>query len=31
MGHFTVTAATLEEALEKAEYARGILKIGGKN
>ena len=29
MGHFTVTAATLDEALEKAEYARGILKIGG--
>ena len=30
MGHFTVTAATLEEALEKAEYARGLLKIGGE-
>jgi len=29
MGHFTVTAATVEEALKKAEYARGILKIGG--
>jgi len=28
MGHFTVTAATLNEALEKAEYVRGILKIG---
>jgi len=28
MGHFTVTAATLDEALEKAEYARGLLKIG---
>ena len=31
MGHFTVTAATLEEALEKAEYARTILKVGGAN
>ena len=31
MGHFTVTAATLEEALEKAEYARGVLKISGAN
>jgi len=29
MGHFTVTAATLEDALEKAEYVRGILKIRG--
>lgn len=29
MGHFTVTAATLEDALEKAEYARTVLKIGG--
>ena len=31
MGHFTVTAATLEDALEKAEYVRGILKIHGEN
>ena len=31
MGHFTITAATLEEALEKAEYVRGILKITGEN
>jgi len=30
MGHFTVTAATLEDAIEKAEYIRGLLKIGGK-
>jgi len=30
MGHFTVTASTLEEALEKAEYARTILKIHGE-
>jgi 5-(carboxyamino)imidazole ribonucleotide synthase len=29
MGHFTVTAATLEDALEKAEYVRARLKIGG--
>ena len=29
MGHFTVTAATLDEALKNAEYVRGILKIGG--
>jgi 5-(carboxyamino)imidazole ribonucleotide synthase len=29
MGHFTVSAPTLEEALERAEYARGILKISG--
>ena len=29
MGHFTVTAASLDEALEKAEYARNILKIHG--
>ena len=31
MGHFTVTADTTEQALEKAEYARTILKIGGAN
>ena len=31
MGHFTVTAATLEDALKKAEYVRGILKIHGEN
>ena len=31
MGHFTVTAITLDEALKNAEYARTILKIGGKN
>ena len=30
MGHFTVTAATAEEAIKKAEYARAILKIGGE-
>ncbi|MDR1626827.1 MAG: 5-(carboxyamino)imidazole ribonucleotide synthase [Spirochaetia bacterium] len=29
MGHFTITAATLEEALEKAQYARSVLKITG--
>ena len=29
MGHFTVTASTLDEALSRAEYVRGILKIGG--
>ncbi|MCL2232458.1 MAG: 5-(carboxyamino)imidazole ribonucleotide synthase [Treponema sp.] len=29
MGHFTVTGTTLEEALEKAEYARAVLKVGG--
>ena len=29
MGHCTITAATLSEALEKAEYVRGILKITG--
>ena len=29
MGHFTVTADTLEEALKKAEHARSILKVGG--
>ncbi|MDR1933289.1 MAG: 5-(carboxyamino)imidazole ribonucleotide synthase [Spirochaetales bacterium] len=29
MGHFTVTAATQAEAIEKAEYARSILKIHG--
>ena len=29
MGHFTVTAPTVEEAIAKAEQARGILKIGG--
>ena len=31
MGHFTVTGATLEEALEKAEHARAVLKIGGSD
>ncbi|MDR0512691.1 MAG: 5-(carboxyamino)imidazole ribonucleotide synthase [Treponema sp.] len=31
MAHFTVTGNTMEEALEKAEYARNILKIGGAN
>jgi 5-(carboxyamino)imidazole ribonucleotide synthase len=31
MGHFTVTGATLDEAIKKAEYARTILKIRGKN
>jgi len=31
MGHFTVTAATLDEAIKKAEHVRTILKIGGKN
>ena len=30
MGHFTVCAGTLDEALEKAEYVRTILKIGGQ-
>jgi len=30
MGHFTVTASTLEDAVKKAEYARTILKIKGK-
>jgi 5-(carboxyamino)imidazole ribonucleotide synthase len=30
MGHFTVTADKLEDALEKAEYVRGLLKIEGK-
>ena len=30
MGHFTVTAATVEEALAKAEHAKAVLKIGGK-
>jgi len=29
MGHFTVTAATLEDALERAECVRGLLKIFG--
>jgi 5-(carboxyamino)imidazole ribonucleotide synthase len=29
MGHFTVTAATLDDAIEKAEFVREILKIGG--
>jgi 5-(carboxyamino)imidazole ribonucleotide synthase len=29
MGHFTLTAGTLDEALEKAEYARSLLKIRG--
>jgi len=29
MGHFTVTADSIKEALDKAEYVRGILKIGG--
>ena len=31
MGHFTVTAPTLDKALEKAEYIRTILKIYGEN
>jgi len=30
MGHFTVTAATLDEAIEKCEYVRTILKISGE-
>jgi len=30
MGHFTVTANTLEEAIKKSEYVRSILKIHGK-
>ncbi|MCL2800840.1 MAG: 5-(carboxyamino)imidazole ribonucleotide synthase [Treponema sp.] len=30
MGHFTVTADTLEEAIKKSEYVRSILKIHGK-
>jgi 5-(carboxyamino)imidazole ribonucleotide synthase len=29
MGHFTVTASLLDEALKKAEYIRSILKIKG--
>ncbi|MDR1625397.1 MAG: 5-(carboxyamino)imidazole ribonucleotide synthase [Spirochaetia bacterium] len=29
MGHFTLTADTLEEALENAERARAVLKAGG--
>ncbi|MCL2601681.1 MAG: 5-(carboxyamino)imidazole ribonucleotide synthase [Treponema sp.] len=29
MGHFTVTADSLEEALEKADFARAVLKISG--
>jgi 5-(carboxyamino)imidazole ribonucleotide synthase len=29
MGHLTVTAETLDEALEKARYARSVLKITG--
>ena len=28
MGHFTVTADTLEDALQKAQYIRSILKVG---
>ena len=31
MGHYTVTAPTLEEAVERAEYVRAVLKIYGKN
>jgi 5-(carboxyamino)imidazole ribonucleotide synthase len=31
MGHFTVTAETLDEALERAEYVRSILKITGES
>ena len=31
MGHFTVTAPSVQEAIEKAERARGILKIHGEN
>jgi hypothetical protein len=30
MGHFTVTADKLEDAIEKAEYIRGLLKIEGE-
>jgi 5-(carboxyamino)imidazole ribonucleotide synthase len=30
MGHCTVTAAALDEAIEKAEYVRAILKITGE-
>jgi 5-(carboxyamino)imidazole ribonucleotide synthase len=30
MGHFTVAAATHDEALRKAEYARSLLKIRGQ-
>ena len=29
MGHFTLTADTLDEALEKAEYVRNLLNISG--
>ncbi|MCL2765492.1 MAG: 5-(carboxyamino)imidazole ribonucleotide synthase [Treponema sp.] len=31
MGHFTVTSGTLNEAIEKSEYIRNLLKIGGEN
>ncbi|MCL2809786.1 MAG: 5-(carboxyamino)imidazole ribonucleotide synthase [Treponema sp.] len=31
MGHFTVTADTIEEAVKKAEHIRSILKISGDN
>ena len=30
MGHFTVTADKLEDALQKAEYIRSILKVGAQ-
>jgi 5-(carboxyamino)imidazole ribonucleotide synthase len=29
MGHFTVTAETLKDALEKSEYVRSVIKISG--
>ena len=31
MGHFTVSADTIEEAVKKAEHIRSILKISGDN
>ncbi|MCL2720149.1 MAG: 5-(carboxyamino)imidazole ribonucleotide synthase [Treponema sp.] len=31
MGHFTVTADTIDEAVKKAEHVRSILKISGEN
>jgi 5-(carboxyamino)imidazole ribonucleotide synthase len=31
MGHFTVTSDNLNDAIQKAEYIRGLLKITGKD